>query len=180
MTLMKIVFADVFPSAMKCILAIDLEALSLSSLKRQRMVCLRLRRVKPSKSLNWLTEKQSGLFHEHVSIYRCSYLLSRSIVNGLRAEDTESLYQRRASFDSEYSYGQPGDGDTEQLFFKEHNHQRTGSKSSNSSHLNRRRSHQAAANRPETKVCRLAVRGRSCTDPKTGVLQFLSPYRSTH
>ncbi|KAI5124490.1 hypothetical protein M0805_003017 [Coniferiporia weirii] len=71
-----------------------------------------------------------------------------SIVNGLRADDAESIYPRRGSLDSEYSSVPPNDGDTEQLFFKEH--MRTGSKGSSVSNFAKRRSQ--AANRPETKV----------------------------
>ncbi|EJD05954.1 uncharacterized protein FOMMEDRAFT_132375 [Fomitiporia mediterranea MF3/22] len=73
-----------------------------------------------------------------------------SIVNGLRADDVESIYQRRGSVDSDYSSMPLQDSESEQLFFKEH--ARTGSKGSNISISNfaRRKSQQAA--RPETKV----------------------------
>ncbi|THH08210.1 hypothetical protein EW145_g2856 [Phellinidium pouzarii] len=71
-----------------------------------------------------------------------------SIVNGLRADDSESFYPRRGSLDSEFSSMPPHDGDAEQLFFKEH--ARTGSKGSSVSNFAKRKSH--VANRPETKV----------------------------
>ncbi|KAF7440367.1 hypothetical protein PC9H_000711 [Pleurotus ostreatus] len=69
-----------------------------------------------------------------------------SIVNGLRDDDVESVYAHRASFASEYSSRENGDG--VQVFFKEHN--RTGSKGSASSFLSRKKSQ--AKHRPETKV----------------------------
>ena len=71
----------------------------------------------------------------------------RSIVDGLRADDAESVYPRRSSFQSEFSAG-AHDSDGEQLFFKEH--ARTGSKGSNRSGLFRRKTTGPA--RPETKV----------------------------
>lgn len=73
----------------------------------------------------------------------------RSIVNGLRADDAESFYPRRGSFESELSTSAPHDvSGGEQLFFKEH--ARAGSKGSVTSNFGRRRSQIAA--RPETKV----------------------------
>lgn len=75
----------------------------------------------------------------------------RSIVNGLRGEDTESIYQRRISAASELSAYTP-DGEVEQLFFKEH--VRTGSKGSTNSFLSRKRNPAPGKvdQRPETKV----------------------------
>lgn len=72
----------------------------------------------------------------------------RSIVNGLRDEDAESVYASRNSFASDYSM-QPPNGDGVQVVFKEHN--RAGSKGSNSSFLSRKRL-PTGKNRPETKV----------------------------
>lgn len=79
----------------------------------------------------------------------CSKIfLFRQIVDGLRSEDTDSLYYRRASFNSEYSAMTHPESDTEQLFFKEHTHNRQASKGSNKSFGSR----QKPAFRPETKV----------------------------
>lgn len=73
----------------------------------------------------------------------------RSIVNGLRADDAESFYPRRGSFESELSTSAQHDvNGSEQLFFKEH--VRTGSKGSIVSNPGRRRSQMPV--RPETKV----------------------------
>ena len=71
----------------------------------------------------------------------------RSIVNGLRDDDTESFYDNRQSFASEYS------GEGVKVSFKEHG--RKSSKSSNASFLSRRKQQQptSASQRPETKVC---------------------------
>ena len=78
--------------------------------------------------------------------------LNRSIVNGLRDEDIESVSPRRISVNSDYSVIPPEGED--QLFFKEH--ARSNSKGSNISFLARKRNN-PAANRPETKVCGLFV-----------------------
>jgi len=73
-----------------------------------------------------------------------------SIVNGLRADDADSIYQRRVSVNSEFS-GVGHDSGAEQLFFKEHT--RNASKSSSVSNLVRRKTTGThTANRPETKV----------------------------
>lgn len=72
----------------------------------------------------------------------------RSIVNGLRDDDVESLYASRSSFASDYSPAEPGANGV-QVLFKEHN--RTGSKGSTSSFLSRKKSN-TGKNRPETKV----------------------------
>lgn len=69
-------------------------------------------------------------------------------MNGLRSDDAESFYPSRGSLDSEYSAMPPHDGDSEQLFFKDHT--RTGSNSSNVSKFAKRKSQ--VAGRPETKV----------------------------
>jgi len=68
-----------------------------------------------------------------------------SIVNGLRDDEEESVYNGRQSFTSEYS----GEGGV-QVFFKEqgHGHGRSGSKGSMSSFASRKKS----GKRPETKV----------------------------
>lgn len=71
----------------------------------------------------------------------------RSIVNGLRDEDTESTYASRSSFASDSSMHASTDG--VQVFFKEHG--RVGSKGSNSSFLARKK-FAPGNNRPETKV----------------------------
>jgi len=83
-------------------------------------------------------------------IYACNVF--RSIVNGLRGDDSESFYGDRASFASEYSL-RDGPNDGVQLHFKEHG--RSGSKGSMSSFVSSRK--QGIANRPETKVRRLPV-----------------------
>lgn len=68
-----------------------------------------------------------------------------SIVNGLRDDDTESFFDNRASFASDYS------GEGVKVFFKEHG--RKSSKGSSTSFLSRRKQPAAsAAQRPETKV----------------------------
>jgi serine/arginine repetitive matrix protein 2 len=75
----------------------------------------------------------------------------RSIVNGLRDDDEESVYTgraSRASFASEYSTRENSEGGL-QVFVKEHG--RTGSKGSNASFLSRKRTLQGQQ-RPETKV----------------------------
>lgn len=69
----------------------------------------------------------------------------RSIVNGLRDDDTESFYDNRASFTSEYS------AEGVRVFFKEHG--RKNSKSSNTSLLSRKKPQNPSSQRPETKVC---------------------------
>lgn len=74
----------------------------------------------------------------------------RSIVNGLRDDDDESEYAgrgSRASFTSEYSTRESEGG--LQVFVKEHG--RSGSKSSNSSFLARKKP-LPGQQRPETKV----------------------------
>ncbi|KAF8631450.1 hypothetical protein AX17_005127 [Amanita inopinata Kibby_2008] len=71
-----------------------------------------------------------------------------SIVNGLRDEYDESVYGGRTSFVSEYSTRE-GNADDVEVYVKEH--RRTGSKSSASSYVSRRRLMQGKA-RPETKV----------------------------
>lgn len=70
-------------------------------------------------------------------------------MNGLRADDAESIYQPRASFASEFSGG-AHESDGEQLFFKEHT--RNISKGSNSSNFVRGKAVAQTTNRPETKV----------------------------
>ncbi|KAH7910643.1 hypothetical protein BJ138DRAFT_1173017 [Hygrophoropsis aurantiaca] len=70
-----------------------------------------------------------------------------SIVNGLRDDDIDSVYINRASFASEYSTRENGEG--LQVFVKDHG--RSSSKGSNSSFLSRKKSSQGK-NRPETKV----------------------------
>ncbi|TDL27580.1 hypothetical protein BD410DRAFT_762665 [Rickenella mellea] len=73
-----------------------------------------------------------------------------SIVNGLRGDDSESVYQNRISVASEFSVSpQESEGD-HQLFFKEH--VRNTSKGSNTSFLSRKKTLNAGLNRPETKV----------------------------
>ncbi|KAI0691190.1 hypothetical protein BC835DRAFT_1417305 [Cytidiella melzeri] len=67
-----------------------------------------------------------------------------SIVNGLRDDDTDSFYDNRASFTSEYS------AEGVRVFFKEHG--RKTSKSSNTSLLSRKKQQGSASQRPETKV----------------------------
>ncbi|KAI0340118.1 hypothetical protein BDW22DRAFT_1360638 [Trametopsis cervina] len=67
-----------------------------------------------------------------------------SIVNGLRDDDTESFYDNRASFTSEYS------AEGVRVFFKEHG--RKNSKSSNTSLLSRKKPQNPSSQRPETKV----------------------------
>lgn len=66
-----------------------------------------------------------------------------SIVNGLRDEDTESLYAGRSSFQSEYETDEGV-----QVFVKDHT--RAGSKGSNGSFF--RKKIPQGKNRPETKV----------------------------
>lgn len=70
-----------------------------------------------------------------------------SIVNGLRDEDTESVYASRASFASEYSTRDNAEG--VQVFVK--GHSKSASKGSNSSFLSRKRLSQGK-DRPDTKV----------------------------
>ncbi|KIK59838.1 hypothetical protein GYMLUDRAFT_44306 [Collybiopsis luxurians FD-317 M1] len=67
-----------------------------------------------------------------------------SIVNGLRDDDTDSLYAGRSSFQSDYD-----NDESVQVLVKDHT--RSGSKGSNSSFLSRRKLAQPK-NRPETKV----------------------------
>ncbi|EKM55914.1 uncharacterized protein PHACADRAFT_209427 [Phanerochaete carnosa HHB-10118-sp] len=67
-----------------------------------------------------------------------------SIVNGLRDDDTESFFDNRASFASDYS------GEGVKVFFKEHG--RKSSKSSGTSFLSRKKQSPSASQRPETKV----------------------------
>lgn len=76
-------------------------------------------------------------------------MFNRQIVNGLRADDAESIFQHRVSFSSEFSGG-AHDSDGEQLFFKEHT--RNASKGSNMSNFVRKKTASPALNRPETKV----------------------------
>lgn len=80
-------------------------------------------------------------------------LFTRSIVNGLRADDAESVYQHRVSMASAFSEA-PHDGEGEQLFFKEH--ARNLSKGSSRSNLVLQRKATltggSSRNRPETKV----------------------------
>lgn len=80
--------------------------------------------------------------HVHPSI------LSRNIVNGLRDDDLESVYNSRASFASEYSTREPTEEGVK-VYFKEHG--RAVSKGSNSSFVPRKKS-QAEKGRPETAV----------------------------
>ena len=70
-------------------------------------------------------------------------------MNGLRADDAESLFQHRVSFSSEFTGG-AHDSDGEQLFFKEHT--RNASKSSSISGFARKKTASPALTRPETKV----------------------------
>jgi serine/arginine repetitive matrix protein 2 len=76
----------------------------------------------------------------------------RSIVNGLREDDVEEVYDSRQSFASDFSSEQSAEG--AQLFFKEHTRQ--ASKGSNHSFLTRMykkpRSPTTGHFRPETKV----------------------------
>ena len=67
-------------------------------------------------------------------------------MNGLRDDDTESFYDNRQSFASEYS------SEGVKVSFKEHG--RKSSKSSNASFLSRKKVQQpsSASQRPETKV----------------------------
>lgn len=77
--------------------------------------------------------------------------IHRSIVNGLRDDDEESVYGNRASFVSEYSLR---DNEGVQVFFKEHG--RKGSKDSQASFLSRNKKTTQASKRPETKVRRIS------------------------
>ncbi|KAF9009412.1 hypothetical protein BDQ17DRAFT_1322984 [Cyathus striatus] len=70
------------------------------------------------------------------------------VVNGLRDDDDESLYNGRTSFASEYSTRE-SNVEGLQVFVKEHT--RSGSKGSNASFLSRKRASQGKT-RPETKV----------------------------
>ena len=81
-----------------------------------------------------------------------AFNVSRSIVNGLRGDDSESFYGDRASFASEYSL-RDGPNDGVQLHFKDH--ARSGSKGSMSSFMSSKK--QGMGNRPETKVRRLPI-----------------------
>lgn len=54
-----------------------------------------------------------------------SEVTKRSIVNGLRDDDTESLYASRTSFASEYSVRE-GTDEGVQVFFKEHARKNSG------------------------------------------------------
>lgn len=82
------------------------------------------------------------------AMYRAFISYSRSIVNGLRDDDAESMYASRNSFGSDYSAPhQTVEG--AQVLFKEH--ARTSSKGSSSSFLSRKKS-PTGKNRPETKV----------------------------
>ena len=65
-------------------------------------------------------------------------------MNGLRDDDTESFYDNRRSFASEYS------AEGVKVLFKEHG--RKGSKGSNASFLSRKKQLQVPSTRPETKV----------------------------
>ncbi len=76
---------------------------------------------------------------------------SRSIVNGLRDEDEESIYASRTSFTSEFS-ARDGNPDGMQVYVKEH--RRNASNGSGTSFTSRRRLLHGKA-RPETKVCML-------------------------
>lgn len=72
----------------------------------------------------------------------------RSIVNGLRDDDTESFYGSRTSFASEYSVREPNgsNNDGMQVFVKEHGAKGGG----NPTFLSRKKSQ--TKSRPETKV----------------------------
>ncbi len=73
----------------------------------------------------------------------------RSIVNGLRDDDVESLYTGRSSFQSDYE-----NDESVQVVVREHT--RAGSKGSNSSFFTRKKVPQGK-NRPETKVSQIVV-----------------------
>jgi serine/arginine repetitive matrix protein 2 len=90
-----------------------------------------------------------SVFIVRTLLYCRSNTLSRSIVNGLRDADDESLYTSRASFASEYSTREPG-SDGGSIFTKEHS--RTGSKGSAVSFASKKKPQQGKV-RPETKVC---------------------------
>lgn len=76
-------------------------------------------------------------------------------MNGLRADDAESIFNHRVSVASAFSEG-PAEGDagSEQLFFKEHGRSSSkGSNRSNTNTLQRKGTLTGASkNRPETKV----------------------------
>ena len=80
--------------------------------------------------------------------------MHRSIVNGLRDDDDESVYGNRASFVSEYSLR---DNEGVQVFFKEHG--RKGSKDSQASFLSRKKPTTQGSKRPETKVTPIRLIG---------------------
>lgn len=88
----------------------------------------------------------SVIFFVHLSTSDRS---SRSIVNGLRDEDEESIYASRTSFTSEFS-ARDGNSDGMQVYVKEH--RRNASNGSGTSFTSRRRLLHGKA-RPETKVC---------------------------
>lgn len=70
-------------------------------------------------------------------------------MNGLRDDDAESGYASRASFASEFSTRDNGEG--VQVFFKEHT--RNLSKGSTSSYISRGKKTIHGKPRPETKAC---------------------------
>lgn len=92
----------------------------------------------------------------------------RSIVNGLRDDDGESVYDGRASFTSEYS------AEGVKVFFKEHG--RKASKSSNTSLLSRKKQQPSASQRPETKVriASVAWLMNACTNVYVSLQVFFS------
>lgn len=147
-----------------CIQAIDRRLLKAKTYTNRPRVpalkrCPKWKVGKLWKSSRWPTERLFGAFpcfrpliDSEINLFFC-----RSIVNGLRADDAESLYQNRVSMSSEFSgLGGAHDDEGEQLFFKEHT--RSPSKASNNSNSNlaRRKTlaaqQSASANRPETKV----------------------------
>lgn len=132
----------------------NLRSLSLANPKRTVRTRRLTQTAVPSRFSSWLTVRQYGTSLPGIPRERYRLIISlsfktiRSIVNGLRDDDAESLYMNRASFVSDYSYRDPGEG--VQLFIKEH--ARKGSKDSTSSFLSRRKTQQQAPRRPETKV----------------------------
>ena len=79
-------------------------------------------------------------------------------MNGLRADDAESIYNHRVSVASAFSEAPPeGDTSSEHLFFKEH--ARTSSKGSNRSNMLQRKGTLTgpSKNRPETKVSSVRI-----------------------
>ena len=99
--------------------------------------------------------KRFGVYFDHVlgvGVSDTGVQCVRSIVNGLRGDDSESFYGDRASFASEYSL-RDGPNDGVQVHFKEHI--RSGSKGSMNSIMSSKK--QGMVARPETKVRRLPV-----------------------